>query len=162
MQIRALVESDYPSVRRIFLESIATGQATFETTAPDWDVWNKAHLPVCRLAAVDDDGGMLGWAALTSTSDRSVYSGVASLSIYIAESARRQGVGRALLNRLLADSEAAGLWTIQASIFSDNEASIRLHTACGFRMVGYREKLGKLNGVWRDSTLMERRSPNIL
>lgn len=161
MQIRSLIESDYPSVKRIFLESIATGQATFETTAPEWPAWNTAHLPVCRLAAVDDAGELLGWAALTPTSDRSVYSGVASLSIYIAESARRQGVGRALLTQLLEESEAAGLWTIQAGIFSDNEASLRLHTVCGFRMVGYREKIGKLNGVWRDSVLMERRSPNI-
>jgi L-amino acid N-acyltransferase YncA len=162
MQIRPLVEADYPSVKRIFLESIATGQATFETTAPEWPVWNKAHLPVCRLGAVDEAGELLGWAALTPTSDRSVYAGVASLSIYIAESARRQGVGRALLTRLLTESEAAGLWTIQAGIFADNEASIRLHTICGFRMVGYREKIGKLNGVWRDSVLMERRSQNIL
>jgi L-amino acid N-acyltransferase YncA len=160
--IRRLVESDYPEIVRIYLEGIATGLATFETSAPDWPTWNQSHLPTCRLAAVDESDHLLGWAALSPVSNRCVYAGVAENSLYVSADARGQGVGRALLTRLVEESEAAGLWTIQAGITAGNEASIHLHSECGFRMVGYREKIGRMNGVWYDTVIMERRSEVVM
>jgi L-amino acid N-acyltransferase YncA len=158
IRIRDLVESDYPDVRRIYLEGIATGLATFETRAPEWEQWNSSHRFTCRLVAVDEQDVVSGWAALTPVSSRSVYAGIAEVSVYVSQSSRGMGVGKTLLMEILRRSEAEGLWTIQAGIMADNTASIKLHEACGFRMVGFRERIGRLNGVWHNTVLMERRS----
>jgi L-amino acid N-acyltransferase YncA len=144
-------------VRAIYLEGIATGNATFEQTAPDWEKWDAGHLPAARIVA-RSDGAVVGWAALSGVSSRCVYAGVAEVSVYVAEHARGHGAGSRLMARLIADSEAAGIWTLQAGIFPENEASIALHERAGFRIVGRRERLGQMNGRWRDVVLMERRS----
>jgi phosphinothricin acetyltransferase len=149
---------DWPAVRAIYLEGIATGNATFEQTAPEWERWDSGHLPDVRIVARSDAGDPLGWAALSAVSSRCVYAGVAEVSIYVAERARGHGVGRQLMTRLVAGSEAAGIWTLQAGIFPENSASIALHEHAGFRIVGRREKFGQMNGSWRDVVLMERRS----
>lgn len=149
--------ADWPSVRAIYLEGIATGNATFAQTAPEWPEWDAAHLAACRIIGAEDDR-VLGWAALSPYSSRCVYSGVAEVSVYVAESARGKGVGLELLRELADASERAGIWTLQAGIFPENEASVRLHARCGFRIVGTRERLGRMNGRWRDVLLMERRS----
>jgi phosphinothricin acetyltransferase len=167
VRVGPLRPSDWGDVRRIFLEGIATGHATFETEAPDWETWDRAHRADCRLIARDDAAvasartpfSVLGWAALTRTSQRRAYDGVAEISVYVAAAARGRGVGRALLGELVRASESAGVWTLQAGIFPENGASIALHQACGFRRVGVRERIGRLNGVWRDVVLLERRSP---
>ncbi len=156
-----LDQEHWPSVRRIYLDGIRTGNATFETDAPSWEAWNAAHLPHLRVVALDEAGDVIGWAALSRVSDRCVYGGVADESVYVAESARGKGVGRALLGRLIDDSEDAGIWTIQTGIFPENEASLRLHERVGFRVLGTRERLGRLNGVWRDVVFLERRSDKI-
>jgi phosphinothricin acetyltransferase len=155
--IDAFQPSDWPAARAIYREGIATGNATFETSAPEWEAWDAAHLPSCRLAA-RADGELLGWAALTRVSSRCVYAGVAEVSVYVAANARGGGVGKALLAALVSASEAAGLWTLQAGIFPENLASIEIHRQAGFRVVGVRERLGCMQGRWRDVTLMERRS----
>lgn len=159
--IEPLRREHWDDVARIYAEGIATRQATFETTVPGWEVWDAAHLPDHRFVAVRHTR-VVGWAALSRVSDRCVYGGVAENSVYVAEDARGQGVGRALLDALVASSEAAGIWTIQTGIFPENEASVRLHERAGFRIVGRRERLGKLDGVWRDVLLLERRSPLVL
>jgi phosphinothricin acetyltransferase len=158
LDIDALQPGDWPQVRAIYLAGIATGQATFEQNAPEWEAWDRKHLPACRLVARDTVGQVAGWAALTPYSARAVYAGVAEVSIYIAEAMRGQGVGRRLLSALVDASEAAGLWTLQAGIFPENSASLRLHQGCGFRIVGRRERIGQLHGLWRDVLLLERRS----
>jgi phosphinothricin acetyltransferase len=155
--IDKLLPGDWGQVRSIYLEGIATGTATFETDAPDWETWNGNHLSVGRLVARDGDS-VIGWAALSAVSRRRVYSGVAEVSVYVAASARGRGIGKLLLVSLVKEAEENGLWTLQAGIFPENQASIDLHKACGFREVGRRERIGKLNGVWRDVVLMERRS----
>lgn len=156
-EIDSLSASDWEKVRAIYLEGIATGHATFETEAPSWDEWNKSHLDCCRLVARQGQR-IKGWAALSPVSRRHVYRGVAEVSVYVAEKFRGEGLGRALLRALITESEAAGLWTLQASIFPENAASIRLHKSCGFREVGRRERIAERNGVWRDTVLLERRS----
>ena len=156
-QIRVLVEADWPVVRAIYLEGIATGNATFETEAPAWAAWDAAHFPAPRLVAVSDEA-IVGWAALTRVSTRMVYAGVAEVSVYVANDARGSGVGGALLEKLISESEANGIWTLQASIFPENAASLSLHKSCGFREVGCRDRIGKMKGVWRDTVLLERRS----
>ena len=156
--VDAMLPSDWAGVLAIYLEGIATGNATFETEAPSWDAWDRAHLAEPRLAARDDAGRVLGWAALTPVSGRCVYAGVGDLSVYVAAEARGRGVGRALLDALIESSERAGIWTLQAGIFPENAASLALHRGCGFREVGRRERIGKLKGVWRDVLLLERRS----
>ena len=158
LRIERLTEAHWPAVKRIFEEGIAGGDATFETAAPTWAAWDRGHLAGHRLVAVGD-GAVVGWAALAPVSDRCAYAGVAEVSVYVAAAAAGQGVGRALLERLLADSEAAGIWTVQAGIFPENAASLALHRRCGFRTVGVRERLGKMDGRWRDVVLLERRSP---
>lgn len=158
LSIDQMKEGDWPSVRAIYQEGIATGNATFETEAPGREAWDEAHRPDCRLVARAGDE-VVGWAALSPISSRCVYGGVAEVSVYVAAAARGRGVGKALLNALITASEQAGVWTLQAGIFPENVASIAIHQACGFRKVGVRERLGQLNGVWRDVILMERRSP---
>ncbi len=155
--IEALGAGDWPQVRAIYLEGIATGNATFEQEAPSWDAWDAGHLAECRLAARSGDG-VLGWAALSPVSGRCVYAGVAEVSLYVGQAARGQGIGTALLGRLVQESERQGIWTLQAGIFPENAASLALHRRHGFREVGRRERIGQRNGVWRDVTLMERRS----
>ena len=157
METRDLRPGDWPEVARIYEEGIATGNATFEVEAPSWEAWDSAHLREPRLAA-RDGARVLGWAALTPVSGRCVYAGVGDLSVYVAAGARGRGVGRALLEALIDASERAGIWTLQAGIFPENAASLKLHRGCGFREVGRRERIGKLKGVWRDVLLLERRS----
>ncbi|MFN0152806.1 MAG: N-acetyltransferase family protein [Gaiella sp.] len=147
----------WPEVARIYREGIETRLATFETEVPTWERWDATHLPEQRFVA-ERDGSVVGWAALSAVSDRCVYGGVAEASVYVAAAARRGGVGRALLGRLVASSEGAGIWTIQAGIFPENEGSLRVHELAGFRIVGRRARLGQLHGVWRDVLLLERRS----
>jgi L-amino acid N-acyltransferase YncA len=156
VELRELAHEDWPAVKAIFEQGIAGGQATFETQAPSWHDWNRAHLEGHRLVALQD-GDVVGWAALSPVSERCVYEGVAENSVYVADSAQGRGIGRALLEELIARSERDGIWTIQAGIFPENEASIELHKRCGFRVVGVRERIGKHHGVWRDVVLMERR-----
>jgi len=155
--VEAMQASDWEGVRATYLEGVATGNATFETDAPSWEEWDSKHLGDCRLVA-KHGGQVVGWAALTPVSSRCVYAGVAEVSIYVAKAVQRQGIGRALLRELVKESERAGLWTLQSGTFPENEASIALHKSCGFREVGRRERIGRLNGVWRDVVLMERRS----
>lgn len=150
-------DEDWEAVQAIYQEGIATGNATFETDTPEWEEWNRSHLRDCRLIAREGDQ-VVGWAALTPVSSRCVYSGVAEVSIYVAASARGRNIGKALLQALVEESERAGIWTLQASIFPENVVSIALHKACGFREVGYRERIGQIDGSWRDTVLMERRS----
>jgi phosphinothricin acetyltransferase len=147
----------WPEVQAIYRQGIATGQATFESDAPEWEAWDRQHLRAPRLVALGPEG-IVGWAALSPVSSRCVYGGVAEVSVYVAAAARGRGVGRALLQALVAASEEVGLWTLQAGIFPENTASIALHRACGFRIVGVRERLGQMGGIWRDVALMERRS----
>lgn len=157
MLIRSITDADWPAVRAIYEEGIATGQATFETAAPSWASWDAAHLKGCRLVA-EAPGAVLGWAALSPVSDRCAYAGVAEVSVYVGAASRGRGVGRALLEALAAGSERVGLWTLQAGIFPENRASLAIHARCGFRVVGRRERVGQLRGVWRDTLLLERRS----
>jgi phosphinothricin acetyltransferase len=154
--IRELRADDWPAVRTIYEQGIRGGNATFETEPPSWERWDAAH-PELRLVA-ERDGSVVGWAALSPASARHCYRGVGDVSVYVAEEARGAGLGRELLHRLVERSEEAGYWTLTAGVFPENEASLRLHTACGFREVGVRERLGRLNGVWRDVVLLERRS----
>ena len=149
--------SDWPAVERIYLEGIATGNATFETESPGWEKWNSAHHPHSRLIAKDGDA-LVGWAALSPVSARRVYAGVAEVSVYVAASAQRKGIGRLLLTELIRQSEQNGTWTLQAGVFPENAASIALHKSLGFREVGRRMKIGQLRGRWRDTVLLERRS----
>ena len=152
--------SDWEQVRAIYLEGIRSGDSTFETEAPAWEQWDDAHLQVARLAARDGER-VLGWAALSPVSKRRVYRGVAELTVYVSETARGRGLGRALLEALIAESERNGIWTLQASIFPENVASVALHRRCGFREVGRRERIGMMNGRWRDTLLFERRSQSM-
>lgn len=154
----ALRPEDWPAVETIYRAGIATGMATFETETPPWAQWDAAHRPDCRLVARAGDR-VLGWAALSPVSERCVYAGVAESSIYIAAAARGQGIGKRLLGALIAASEAAGIWMLQTGIFPENAASLALHKACGFRIVGTRERIGQLHGVWKDVVFLERRSP---
>jgi len=147
----------WPAVREIYREGIATGNATFETELPAWEKWDSGHRKDCRLIARRGEK-ILGWAALSLVSARQVYAGVAEVSVYVAASARGSGVGKALLQALIAESESHGIWTLQAGIFPENVGSIALHKSCGFREVGARQRIGKLGEVWRDVLLLERRS----
>ena len=156
MEIRDLQPLDWLEVAAIYEDGIRSGNATFETGVPSWEDWDDAHTEVRLLAELD--GKTAGWAALSPYSDRCCYSGVAEDSVYVASWAQGCGVGRTLLEELIARSEAAGIWTLQAGIFPENKPSLRLHLVCGFRLVGVRERLGELNGVWRDVLLLERRS----
>lgn len=160
MTIVPLLPAHWAAVKKIYEEGLATGNASFETTAPSWDNWDAAHLAAPRLVMQQGDT-ICGWAALTPVSGRCVYAGVAEVSVYVGHDFRGQGIGRKLLEELIRQSEAAQLWTLQAGIFPENEASIALHESCGFRIVGRREKIGRMNGIWRDTLLLERRSQTI-
>lgn len=150
--------SDWPAVRDIYEQGIATRQATFDTSAPSWEEWDARHLADVRLVA-DRDGEVVGWAALSPFSARAAYAGVAEESVYVAEDARGEGVGGTLLAELIDRADEAGFWTIQAQVFPENAASIALHRRCGFRVVGTRERVASLDGAWRDTVLLERRRP---
>ena len=142
----------------IYQAGLDGGLASFETTAPSWERWDATHLSAHRFVAVDDSGAVAGWVALSGVSERCVYAGVAEVSVYVDPGAQRRGVGRALLDAVVASSEHGGIWTLQAGIFPENEASVGLHQAVGFRIVGRRERLGQRHGVWRDVLLLERRA----
>lgn len=159
MEIQLITEDNFSEVKEIYKQGLATNIATFQNDVPQWEEWDKGHLDFCRIS-VYENNKMLGWTALTPVSGRCVYAGVAEVSVYTAEEERGKGIGRILLNELIRQSEANGIWTLQSSIFSENQISIRLHENCGFRKVGYREKIGKKNGVWKDNVLIERRSKN--
>ena len=162
MKLQPMTAAHWPEVRTIYEQGIATGNATFQTEAPTWEEWDRGHLGHSRLVAVDagygHSGAVLGWAALSPVSGRCVYGGVAEVSVYVAGSARGRGVGRQLLAALVAESEAHGLWMLQAGIFPENTTSINIHAGAGFRTVGYRERIGQQHGVWRNTVLLERRS----
>ena len=155
--IRSLAPADYRRVGEIYEEGIATGHATFETEAPEWEEWDRKFLKACRLVA-ESEGRVLGWAALSPVSDRCAYGGVGEVAVYVAGEARGRGVGTRLLEALVRASEEAGFWTLQAGVFPENVESVRVHEKCGFRTIGIRERLGKMGDRWRDVLLLERRS----
>ncbi len=155
--IEEMGAGDWEQVRAIYLEGIATGHATFATGAPSWESWDSSHLPCGRLVA-RSGAEVKGWAALSAVSSRCVYAGVAEVSVYVGERHRGQRVGQALLEALVRAAEENGIWTLQAGIFPENMSSVALHLKCGFREVGRRARIGKMNGVWRDTLLLERRS----
>lgn len=157
MIVKNIDSSNYHDVAKIYEQGIATGLATFATNIPTWQSWHSSHLPTCRLAAYDGCE-MAGWAALTAVSSRCVYAGVAEVSVYVAANCRGKGVGTFLLQQLISKSEEAGYWTLQLGIFTQNKSSILLHKKCGFREVGYREKISNKDGTWLDNIIMERRS----
>jgi L-amino acid N-acyltransferase YncA len=159
VEIRALEHMDWPDVERIYAEGIATGDATFETAPPTWEEFHRGRLQGHRLVATED-GKVVGWAALQPTSSRPCYSGVVEHSVYVAEGARGREIGKTLMQALIVGADAGGLWTIQTSIFPENGASLALHEAVGFRVVGRRERIAQLDGVWRDTILLERRRPD--
>jgi len=159
-EIDLMSAEDWPSASEIYRQGIATGDATFATEPQDWEYWDKAHHNECRLVA-RQNAQVLGWAALSAVSARAVYAGVAEVSVYISESARGRGVGKALLRALIEQSEQNEIWTLQAGIFPENVASVALHKSCGFREVGVRQRLGKMGNRWRDVLLLERRSSSV-
>jgi len=157
-QIRKMSEADWPEVSRIYQEGMGTNLATFQSECPSWEEWDSSHLKDCRLV-ITENGSVLGWTALTAVSGRCVYTGVAEVSIYIGQEHRGHGAGKALLGELIRMSEECGFWTLQSGIMQNNTASIRLHESCGFRVVGYRERIGRDRfGAWRNTVLMEKRS----
>ena len=160
MEIKPMEPTHWNEVRRIYEEGLAVRNATFQTTVPERKEWDKVHIQSSRLIAIDN-GQIVGWAALTPVSSRCVYGGVAEVSVYVAAKARGKGVGKILLKKLIAASEANNFWTLQAGIFPENMPSIKIHEANDFRLIGKREKIGQMNGVWRDTILLERRSKTI-
>ncbi len=156
--IRQMTAADWPAVKGIYAEGIASGDATFETEPPSYEEWDGDHLTACRLLHTDEQDKVLGWIALSPVSDRCVYGGVAEETVYVAKAARGQGVAAALFQALIPASEAEGYWTLQAGIFPENLASMKVHEKAGFRVIGRRERIGRMNGVWRDTMLLERRS----
>ncbi|MFG3613508.1 GNAT family N-acetyltransferase [Rummeliibacillus stabekisii] len=155
--IRKMLDTDWPAVKNIYLEGIATGNATFQTDAPSFEEWTKSHHATCRFVAVKGDL-VVGWIAISSVSNRVVYKGVGEVSVYVSIKAKSGGIGTLLLSKLIEESENEGFWTLQSSIFKENTASLKLHKKMGFREVGYREKIAQHYGVWRDVLLLERRS----
>jgi phosphinothricin acetyltransferase len=155
--IENMISDDWPRVKTIYEKGIATKSATFETAVPEWDEWDREHLGTCRFVARNGQH-IVGWAALSPVSGRCIYSGVAEVSVYVSEDAQGKGIGKILLNKLIKASESENIWTLQAGIFPENQTSIGLHKKLGFREVGYREKIGKMDGKWRDVILLERRS----
>ncbi|MGN7823366.1 GNAT family N-acetyltransferase [Chitinophaga sp. 22536] len=157
MTIQPMTAGHGSQVLSIYEAGIATGNATFQTAAPSWEEWDQSHLKTCRLVTVENNR-VLAWAALTAVSSRCVYSGVAEVSVYVAPDARGKGIGRQLLEALIRESELHNFWTLQAGIFPENTGSVKIHEACGFRIVGRRERIGKMGDRWRDTLLLERRS----
>jgi len=155
-----MTEKDWPSVAEIYKQGIETGNATFEREIPTWEKWNTEHLPNYRIVATIDDS-VVAWAALTPVSGRCVYAGVAEVSVYVSNKYQGLKIGTKILDRLISESEDGGIWTLQAGIFPENKASIKIHENLGFRIVGFREKIGKMDGIWRDTILLERRSKGI-
>ncbi len=160
--VTAMGDEHADAVLKIYRLGIATGNATFETEPPTWATFTTGRLPGHRWVAVDPTGRVLGWVACSAVSDRCVYAGVVEHSVYVHPDARGRGVGRLLLDALIASTEQAGIWTIQSGVFPENTASLALHAACGFHVVGTRERVGRHHGTWRDVTLIERRSPTIV
>ena len=158
--IRPMKNSDWSAVSKIYNDGIKTGYATFETSVPSFEEWDQNHLSSCRFIA-ERDGETIGWAALSPVSSRCVYGGVAEVSVYVDSAHHGLGVGRRLMENLIHKSEKEGLWTLQSGIFPENHGSIKLHEKVGFRKIGYREKVGKLHGVWKDNLLFERRSTTV-
>lgn len=157
VHIKPMTPEDWNDVRAIYQEGIRTGHATFETIVPSWAEWDAQHLKTCRLVARTRNA-ILGWAALSSVLERCVYGGVAEISVYVAESARGKGIGKQLVHTLIAESERTGIWSLQAGVLPENQPCLALCKSCGFRLVGYRERIGRLHGQWRDILLLERRS----
>ena len=161
MKFRELAIEDWQQVKDIYEEGISTGNATFQTAAPTWEEWDSSHVKNSRIVAVDEDNNILGWAALTPVSGRCVYAGVGEVSVYVSSQARGKGIGKALLNELIQQSEQNGFWTLTAGVFPENEASLKIHQQAGFKVLGVRERIGKMNDKWRDTVLLERRSQKI-
>jgi phosphinothricin acetyltransferase len=161
MVFRELTASNWAQVKAIYEEGIGTGNATFQTSAPSWDEWDSSHVKNSRIIALDDNDNILGWAALTPVSGRCVYAGVAEVSVYVSGKSQGKGVGKALLRELIWHSEGNGFWTLTAGIFPENIASLKIHQDAGFKVLGVRERIGKMNGVWRDTVLLERRSQKV-
>jgi len=161
MNFRKMIPDDWESVKDIYLQGIATGNATFQKDAPSSEEWDKGHLGFGRIVSVNERNEVTGWCALSAVSSRCVYAGVAEVSVYVSTSNTGKQIGTLLLKQLVAESEANGIWTLQAGIFPENTASIRIHEKEGFRIVGYREKIGQMDGVWRDTLILERRSKSI-
>jgi L-amino acid N-acyltransferase YncA len=159
--VSEMLPEHYPQVKEIYELGIATNNATLETKAPEWEGWDNKFLKDCRLVALTEEGQVAGWAALTPVSGRCVYRGVAEDTVYVHSKYKGKGVGKLLLQQLVLESEQAGIWTLQAHILKENEASVKLHEQCGFRIVGLRERLGQLHGQWRDTWLMEKRSDKV-
>lgn len=155
--LRTMIPEDWPAVAQIFQEGIDTKLATFRAKTPDWQAWDEGHFLHSRVVAVIDKA-VVGWAALSPVSSRPAYRGVAEVSIYVSTQILGAGIGSCLLEQLIVESEAAGIWTLQSTVFPENEGSMRLHEKFGFRVVGYREKISTVDGVWRDTALLERRS----
>ena len=160
MLLRPMQDRDWEQVARIYADGMATGIATFEQDLPDFMDWDAAHMKQCRIVA-EDDGRIMGWVALSPVSSRCVYGGVGEVSVYIDREARGRGIGKMLMEQLIKESEKAGLWTLQSGIFPENIASVKLHENTGFRYIGKRERIGKINGKWKDNLLFERRSKTI-
>ena len=158
MKLRELTYQDWQQVKEIYEQGIATGNATFQAAAPSWEEWDGSHVQNSRIVATDDENNILGWAALSPVSGRCVYAGVGEVSVYVSQNARGRGVGKALLKELILQSEKNGFWTLTAGIFPENEASMQIHKQAGFKVLGIREKIGKMDGRWRDTVLLERRS----
>ena len=156
VELRSLTADDWTAVAEIYWDGMRDGLATFETEVPSWETWDAAHLAEHRLVA-EQLGEVVGWAALSPASARRCYAGVAENSVYVARHAQGHGIGRRLLERLIAGAKAAGIWTIQTSVFPENRASLALHERCGFRVVGSRERIARRDGVWRDTVFLELR-----
>jgi L-amino acid N-acyltransferase YncA len=154
VDLRALTEDDWPTVAEIYWDGMRDGLATFETEVPSWEEWDAAHLPEHRLVA-EQLGEVVGWAALAPASKRRCYAGVVENSVYVARNLQGRGIGKALLRSLIKGARAAGIWTIQTSVFPENRASLTLHERCGFRVVGRRDRIAKRDGIWRDTVFLE-------
>ncbi len=161
IQIIKMQPQHWQDVARIYEAGISTGNATFQKDIPSWEEWDSSHLQNCRFVAQNTEGVVVGWAALTPVSGRCVYAGVAEVSVYVTPQYSGLGVGKMLMNALIKSSETDGLWTLQAGIFPENIGSVRLHESVGFRQIGRRERIGKMDGLWRDTLLLERRSEKV-
>jgi len=160
LAVRKMTAKDWATVAQIYADGIATGFATFEKNIPSYESWDAAHMSSCRMVAIENNT-VLGWAALSPVSSRCVYGGVAEVSVYIAQNSRGKGLGQLLMNALIKASESEGIWTLQSGIFPENKGSIRLHEKVGFRFIGKRERVGKLDSEWKDNLLFERRSTTV-